>query len=386
MSCSASALFVAILLAGQVPAEVEKAPAEKGAAADAAARALPDLALQVESALIADRLTGDLGIRVRADDKGVTLEGTVPTEALRDRVSRVASRAAGKSSTHVANRVRVQEVADKAKEKTVADPVESAKPTALDKAQLDRLRALIKKSMPESADSVHLVFRVDPMPTIVLEGVMTTYDEKLALSKLVRENYKGLSILNNVRVHQKPAAAVARPAGKVVRSRVEPTSDSAITVDEDTPPADRPLAEKVADVLRKEKRIADAAIVVQADRDVIWLRGSVQSSQQRVLAVNRAGTVPKVDYVIDDLTVNAVPNQNETGEPLAADEVAQYVRAYLSRRVISVESVEVNVEGDVIKIQLEKNALDPDERRAMEKAVQSLEKELGRKIELEIAP
>lgn len=383
MPPSASALFVAILLVGQVPAE--KAPADKGAAADAAARALPELALQVESALIADRLTGDLGIRVKADDKGVTLEGTTPTEALRDRVSRVASRAAGKGSALVANRVRVQEVADKAKERTAADPVESAQPTALDKEQLDRLRALIKKSMPDSAGSVHLVFRVDPMPTIVLEGVMTTYDEKLALSKLVRENYKGLSILNNVRVHQKPATAVAERTTKVERTRVAITSDSAITVDEDTPPADRPLAEKVADALRKEKRIADAAIVVQADRGVIWLRGSVQSSQQRVLAVNRAGAVPKVDYVIEDLTVNAVPNQSETREPLEAEEVAQYVRTYLGRRVISVELVEVNVEGDVIKIQLEENTLDADELRAMEKAVQSLQKELGRKIELEIA-
>jgi osmotically-inducible protein OsmY len=353
------------------------------AAADAAVSPLPTLALQVESALVSDRLTGDLSIRVMVEDKVVAIEGNVPTEAIRERVSQVASRAAGKSSALVANRVRVQEVAAKAKERTVADPVESAKPTTLDKEQLERLRALIKKSMPEAADRLHLVFRVDPMPTIVLEGVLETYDQKLAISKLVRENYKGLAILNNIRVHQKPATAVAERTTKVERTRVKTTGDSAITVDEDTSPLDRPLAEKVADALRKEKRIVDAAIVVQADGDVIWLRGSVQSNQQRVLAVNVAGTVPKVDYVIDDLTVNAVPGQ--TAEPLEVAEVATYVKTYFVRR-IGVEPVDVKAQGDVIKVVLAGKSLDADERKALAATAAAMEKELGRKIELDLTP
>jgi osmotically-inducible protein OsmY len=379
----ASTVCVAILLAGQAAPKAEKDPVKQPAAADAAVSPLPTLALQVESALVSDRLTGDLSIRVKVEDKVVAIEGNVPTEAIRERVSQVASRAAGKSSALVANRVRVQEVAAKAKERTVADPVESAKPTTLDKEQLERLRALIKKSMPEAADRLHLVFRVDPMPTIVLEGVLETYDQKLAISKLVRENYKGLAILNNVRVHQKPATAVAGRATKVERTRVKTTGDSAITVDEDTSPLDRPLAEKVADALRKEKRIVDAAIVVQADGDVIWLRGSVQSNQQRVLAVNVAGTVPKVDYVIDDLTVNAVPGQ--TAEPLEVAEVATYVKTYFVRR-IGVEPVDVKAQGDVIKVVLAGKSLDADERKALAATAAAMEKELGRKIELDLTP
>jgi osmotically-inducible protein OsmY len=379
----ASTVCVAILLAGQAAPKAEKDPVKQPAAADAAVSPLPTLALQVESALVSDRLTGDLSIRVKVEDKVVAIEGNVPTEAIRERVSQVASRAAGKSSALVANRVRVQEVAAKAKERTVADPVESAKPTTLDKEQLERLRALIKKSMPEAADRLHLVFRVDPMPTIVLEGVLETYDQKLAISKLVRENYKGLAILNNVRVHQKPATAVGGRATKVERTRVKTTGDSAITVDEDTSPLDRPLAEKVADALRKEKRIVDAAIVVQADGDVIWLRGSVQSNQQRVLAVNVAGTVPKVDYVIDDLTVNAVPGQ--TAEPLEVAEVATYVKTYFVRR-IGVEPVDVKAQGDVIKVVLAGKSLDADERKALAATAAAMEKELGRKIELDLTP
>ncbi|HZL91750.1 MAG TPA: BON domain-containing protein [Pirellulaceae bacterium] len=385
MYSAAATVCVAILLAGQAAPKAEKDPVKQPAAADAAVSPLPSLALQVESALVSDRVTGDLPIKVKVEDKVVAVEGTVPTEAARNRVSQVASRATGKNSALVAIRVRVQEDLAKAKEKTVADPVESAKPTALDKAQVERLRALIKKNLPEAAERIHLVFRVDPMPTIVLEGALDTYDQKLAISKLVRENYKGLAILNNVRVHQKPATATGERPAKVGKTRVETTSDSAITVDEDTPPADRPLAEKVADALRKEKRIADAAIVVQADGDVIWLRGSVQSNQQRVLAVNVAGTVPKVDYVIDDLTVNAVPNQAETAEPLAVGEVATYVRTYLSRRV-GVEPVEVKAQGDVIRVVLAEKSLDADERKALAATVKAMEKELGRKIELDASP
>ena len=101
---------------GQAP--TDQAPAEKEAAPETAARVLPELAFQVESALIADRLTGAMRLRVNAEEKVVALEGTVPTEAMRERVSRVATRAAGKGASLLANRVRVKAVEEKAKEKT----------------------------------------------------------------------------------------------------------------------------------------------------------------------------------------------------------------------------------------------------------------------------
>jgi osmotically-inducible protein OsmY len=220
------------------------------------------------------------------------------------------------------------------------------------------------------------------MPTIVVEGVLPTYDEKLELNRLIRQNYRGLAILNNVRVHVKPetpATANVDDADVVV---AVPGEKVAITVDKDTPPGDRKLALKVAQELRKDKRLRDVAIVVQADHDVIWLRGSVQSGQQKVLAVVTSDAVENVEYVIDNLSVDPVPKTEQVATLEDAD-VDRYVRNYFTRRV-GISVIDVKVSNDTIVVILEDDFFDPEERLIAQKSVSDLEKELGRKIQVDL--
>ena len=352
-------------------------------ASDVSPADLKRLAVQVQSALIADRLTGSQAITAKTDEQTVTLEGTVATEAERNRVSAVAARAAGKMAPLLANKVKVQAVEEAAKANTTGDAPQNAVPTALDKEQLAKLREVIGEAMPQAAKRINLVFRIDPIPVIVVEGALDTYDEKLELNRVIRKNYQGLSILNNVRVSVKPETpATAESAAATTRAPVV-QAKSGIVVDESTPPADRQLAEKVALMLRQDKRMVDVAIAVQADQDVVWLRGSVQTNAQKVVAVNKADAVKDVSYVIDDLSVDPSPRGGREAEELAEEDVTSYIRGYFMRRVgINVVDVKAGTEGVVVI--LEDSFLDDQERQVAQQLVGQLEQELGRKITVQL--
>ena len=343
---------------------------------------LKSLATQVQAGLVADRVVGAYPIAAKVEKDVVALEGTVGTEQQRDRVSSVAAREAGKLAEFVANRVRVKAVEDKAATKTTADEPQSAAATSLDQEQLEKLRAVIAESMPEYAKRINLDFRLEPIPTIVVEGVLGTYDEKLALNRMIRQNYRGLAILNNVRVHVKPETPATAQADDPEVVVVAPGEKVAITVDKDTPPSDRKLALQVAQELRKDKRMRDVAIVVQADHDVIWLRGSVQSGQQKVLAVVKSDAVEGVEYVIDNLSVDPSPKTEQVASLEDAD-VDRYVRNYFTRRV-GINVIDIKVSSDTIVVILEDDFFDPEERQIAQKSVSDLEKELGRKISVSL--
>ena len=378
-----STLTSALLLVVAITAQEVPAAKEKNAQEPPPTRGeLESLAVQVEAAVVADRVLSAFAVDAKVDNDVLALEGTVPTEEHRDRLSAVAARQAGKLAPAVVNRVKVQAVEEDAKTKTTSDEPQDAVPTKLDKEQLVKLREVIREVMPNDAERLNLVFRIAPQPLIVVEGVLDTYDQKLELNRLIRKNYRGLSILNNVRVHVKPETpATAAPAATASATVVK--GNSAITVDEDTPPQDRKLAEKVAHELRQDKQMVDAAIVVQADYDVIWLRGSVQSGQQRVRAVNKTYGVQGVEYVIDDLTVNPSPDGKATDAALADEDVDSYVRNYFVRRV-GVSVLDVKVAEDSLVVVLEDDFVDDEERRIAQESVAELEKELGRKIEVEM--
>ncbi|MEX2026701.1 MAG: BON domain-containing protein, partial [Pirellulaceae bacterium] len=157
----------------------------------------------------------------------------------------------------------------------------------------------------------------------------------------------------------------------------------AITVDKDTPPQDRKLAEKVALELRQDKRFRDVAIVVQADYDVIWLRGSVQTNQQKVLAVNKSDAVEGVEYVIDNLSIDPRPQESQQADSLEDADVETYVRNYFTRRV-GINVINVQVSEESIIVILEDDFVDQEERQIAQKSVSDLEKELGRKIQVEL--
>ncbi len=343
---------------------------------------LKTLAAQVQAGLIADRVLGAHAITAKTEKDVVALEGTVLNEKQRARISSVASRDAGKLAEFVANRVRVKEVEAEAAAKITSDEPQDATPTKLDQEQLDRLRALIAEALPQYSRRINLVFRLEPIPTIVVEGVLGTYDEKLELNRLIRQNYRGLAILNNVRVHVKPETPATAAIADAKAVTVASGEKTAITVDKDTPAEDRKMAEKVALQLRKERRLGDVAIVVQADRDVIWLRGSVQSGQQKVLAVNRTDAVEGVEYVIDNLSVDPSPKV-EQEDSLEDADVETYVRNFFARRVgINVLSVKVDQESVVVT--LEDDFVDARERQMAETSLADLEKELGRRIQVQV--
>jgi osmotically-inducible protein OsmY len=377
MNAILSSVIIAAVLAGQLPPTTPSAATERLGKED-----LAQLARQVEGALIGDRIAGGVPLTVKVlEDSVVAIEGNVPTEVIRDRISRIASRAVGRASAQVVNNVRVQE-ADQTPKSTGA---ENAEPTILDDVQLQKLRALVNQKMPEAAKRVHLAFQVKPMPTIVLEGVLQSYDEKLALDRLVRENYKGLTILNNIRTYSKPEPAAAPPAQPPLAAPVVVVQDNnAIKMDADTLPADRPLALEVVTTLRAQKLIKDAAIVVQVQRDVVWLRGSVQSPQERVLALNKAQSVKGVDYVIDDLTVNVAPGQVAAGD-LEADEGVAYIRNYVQRRLSRSAAIDVSAVENRIEVVVKDNFVDDEERLAVIKAIEELSQEIRKEVVVRVA-
>ncbi len=367
-------LLCAVMLFAQAPADPEPVNQVEEAAAKAD---LQMVARHVEAALIEDHVTGDFPISVKLDESVVALEGVVSTAAVRERLSRVASRAAGKWREHLANRVRITDE----DEDPLKPSAENAKPTALDDQQLQQLRDLVQENMPNAFKRIHLAFRVQPMPAIVLEGVMNNYDDKLVLNRLIRDKYRGLMIVNNIRVHVKPEAPPSTspppPAHLVVPA---PTENNAIKVDEDTSIADRPLADDIVALLRKNTLILDAAIIVQVDQDVVWLRGSVQTPDERILAVNQAYRGKGVDYVIDDLTVNAKPGKATQRKPLASAEAVTYVRNFIDRRVSPAAKFDIGVVNDHIEVALEDSFIDDQERQVVVEAIEELSQELGQKI------
>ncbi|HUE70247.1 MAG TPA: BON domain-containing protein [Pirellulaceae bacterium] len=343
---------------------------------------LKALAAQVQARLIADRVVGAQPITAKTEKDVVALEGTVGTEQQRARISILAAREAGKMAEFVANRVRVKAVEVEAATNTTGDAPQAAAPTGLDQEQLDKLRAVIAEALPQFSKRINLVFRVDPIPTILVEGVLNTYDEKLELNRLIRQNYHGLAILNNVRVHSKPETPATAGVEDAKAVAADPGPKVAITVDKDTPRQDRKLAEQVALTLRQDKRLIDVAIVVQADYDVIWLRGSVQSNQQKVLAVVKSDAVEGVEYVIDNLSVDPSPKGQEAASLDDAD-VEIYVRNYFTRRV-GISVIDVKISQETILVILEDDFVDQEERQIAQKSVSDLEKELGRKIQVEL--
>jgi osmotically-inducible protein OsmY len=368
---------IVLLICTKVIAQEKGTPAEAPSAAQ-----LKSLAVQVQAGLVADRVLGVLPITPKVEKDVVVLEGTVPTEQERDRISRVAAREAGKLGPLVVNRIRVKAVEVEAATKTTSDEPQSAVPTKLDQDQLAKLREVIAEAMPDLDKRINLVFRLEPIPTIVVEGVLTTYDEKLALNRLIRQNYRGLAILNNVRVHMKPETPATAPAEESTVV-VAPSEKLAITVDKDTPHKDRKLAEKVAQTLRQDKRMVDVAIVVQADHDVIWLRGSVQSEQQRVQAIAKSDAVLDVEYVIDDLKVDPAPSPNREEAGLDDEDVTAYVRTYFAQRV-GVSVVDVKAGPETVIVVVDDSFLGPQERQAAERQASDLEKSLGRQVKLEV--
>ena len=342
------------------------------------------LVTQVQAGLVADRVIGAHAITAKAEKDVVALEGNVGTEQERARVSAIAARQAGKLAEFVANRVRVRAVEAKAATKTTADEPESAAPTSLDQEQLTKLKALIDEAMPEYSRRINLTFRLEPIPTIVVEGVLGTYDEKLQLNRLIRDNDRGLAILNNIRVHVKPETPATAAVADAKATVVGTPGKVAITVDKDTPPEDRKLAEKVALALRQDRRLTDVAIVVQADRDVIWLRGSVQGTQQKILAVNKSDAVEGVEYVIDNLSVDPKPTASQTaGGSLEDADIETYVQNYFARR-IGLSVLDVQSSEETIVVVIEDDFVDEEDRRYAAKSASELEKEIGRRIEVKL--
>jgi osmotically-inducible protein OsmY len=132
----------------------------------------------------------------------------------------------------------------------------------------------------------------------------------------------------------------------------------------------------------------DVAIVVQADHDVIWLRGSVQSHPQKVLAVNKSDAVQGVEYVIDNLSIDPTPQEAQQPDAQLADsledaDVETYVRNYFTRRV-GLGVIDVKASRESIDVIVEDDFVNEEEWRLAQKSFSDLEKELGRKVHIDL--
>src|SRR6476659_5960911 len=136
---------------------------------------LQDIARRIETALGGDASTGTLGLRVNVEDQMLVINGDAPDEAARKRASDIATDVANDELYRIANRVRVKPAGDPG---TAKKPGVTDTPTAPDLAQLERVDAILREKLPELARTIRARFRLDPMPCVVLEGVVDTMEQK----------------------------------------------------------------------------------------------------------------------------------------------------------------------------------------------------------------
>jgi len=247
---------------------------------------LQDLAKKIENGLIDDNVTGSLGLRVSVEDQVLVINGDAPDETSRKRASEVATNVANDELYRITNRVRVKPAGDPgtAKKAGVTDT-----PTGPDLAQLERVDSVLRGKLPELARTIRARFRLDPMPCVVLEGIVDTLEQKLEVSRTVRAEVKSLPLLNNITLRIKSPASPARPvATEGKQPRQMGPQNKAVAIDSDTKEENIPLAGAVATKIMGDARIWDTVVLLQADGGLVWLKGTVETFAMKVRCVNLA--------------------------------------------------------------------------------------------------
>lgn len=356
---------------------------------------LQDLAKRIENGLIDDNVTGSLGLRVTVEDQVLVINGDAPDEAARKRASDVATNVANDELYRITNRVRVKPAGDSgtAKKAGVTDT-----PTAPDLAQLERVDAVLRDKLPELARTIRARFRLDPMPCVVLEGIVDTLEQKLEVSRAVRAEVRSLPLLNNITLRIKSPASPARPvATEQKQPRQMGPQNKAVAIDSDTREESIPLAGAVGTKIMGDSRIWDTVVLIQADGGLVWLKGTVESFPMKVRCVNLAQRTEGVTYVIDDLTVAvalrgakelSVAKQREgvSTEVLVDDDAVVYFKRYLRDSVPAPGAYTVEAKDGTVRVVLRAGLLSPDDLKRVGDSVQKMAADLGVKAVVDVRP
>jgi len=392
---------IAFFGVGQPPVDSGKAPQKKEVAGGDSdlqkltPGVLQDLAKRIETALIGDVVTGTLSLRVNVDGQMLVINGDAPDESARKRASDIATNVANDELYRITNRVRIKAPGEvgTSKKEGVTDT-----PTAPDLAQVERVDAVLREKLPELARTIRARFKVEPMPCIVLEGVVDTMEQKLEVSRAVRAEVKALPLLNNITLRIKqPATPAPRPVEDKKQPRQLGPQNKAVAIDSDTREEDVQLAGSVGAKIMGDSRIWDTVVLIQADGGLIWLKGTVETFPMKVRCVNLAERTPGVTYVIDDLTVAvalrgakelSVAKQKEgvATEVLVDDDAVVYFKRYLRDSVPVAGAYTVESKEGTIRVVLKAGLLTPEELKRVGDSVQKMAADLGVKAVVDVRP
>lgn len=312
--------------------------------ADLTPQELRYLVIETTVALQADAQTAEYELKVEPRDEALVLTGEVLNESARTLAERIALVICRDYPVEVVNKIRVKQNASGT---AAAPPVA---PTRLDQQQADKLRSILESEFSDLSDGITVNFELQPMPTIVLEGLVPSYEQKLALSSFVRKEYKQLPVLNNLQVRRRELG------GKTVYT-VSPEDTKSVIIDkrsereviaerEPRParPSDEALAESLAAVLKDDPVIRDALIKLRVRDGVVWVSGKVAGVGQRNRVLRLLEEQPDVRYAVDQLVlVAAEPREglsNDTNEPR---DVTFQIRRAIVRRIPALAGSKIEV-------------------------------------------
>jgi len=354
---------------------------------------LQDIAKKIETALVDDIVTGTLGLRVTTQDQVLVISGDAPDDAARKRASDIATNIAGDELYRITNQVRIRPAGDAggARKAGSADV-----PTAPDVAQTERVDTVLRERLPELARTIRVRFKVDPIPCIVLEGVVDTMEQKLEVSRVVRAEVRSLPLLNNITLRIKPNIPTPRPVETTKQPRqVGGTPNKAVAIDSDTRDDDVPLATEVARKVMGDARIWDTVVLIQADGGLVWLKGTVETFPMKVRCVNHASRAGAT-AVIDDLTVavalrgakelSVAKHKDVATEVVVDDDSVSYFRRYLTESIPVAGAYTVEAKEGVIRVVLKAGLLTPEQLKKVSDSVQRMAADLGVKAVVDVRP
>jgi osmotically-inducible protein OsmY len=286
------------------------------------------LAIETEVALESNWQTAPYELKVEPQKGSLVVTGEVSDDASRAVAERIARRASRTYTIEIVNKIRVKAA------ETQAGSVKEPNTTALDEKQVDKLRELLETEYPDLAEKISVTFELQPMPAIVLEGLVPTYEQKLEISRFVRREFRSLPVVNNtqVRRHREGENIVYAVSRKEPRAVVVEKDRSQVSVTKKPlPPTDAELAEQLAVVLKNDPIIKDFRIELTVDDGVVWLAGRLVSLGQKMRAIRLAEEQPGVRYVIDRLAL--IPGAERTSKHVPDRmDVTFYMRRYLRLR------------------------------------------------------
>jgi osmotically-inducible protein OsmY len=325
------------------------------------------LSIEVELSLLNHPKTDQYMFKVEGDAANgtLTLTGEVADSETRAAAERIARRAIHGFPVELVNKTRVIP--------NDGEPPPPGEPTALDEEQMDRIRILLAKRFPDLAEDIYVTFELQPMPTIVLEGVIPSYEQKLEISHFVRGLSNKLPVLNNLCVRRQfdedKIVYMVSPNEPRARIRERTRAPAVVTTDREPIVTDSDIAEQLGATLKADPVIKNCQIEVRVNDGVVWLSGRVESPGQRMRAIKLGSAQPGVRYVVNQLVIKPPGDQpgTVTVQTPQPDDVTFYVRRYLTTRIPELQDSTVEmIEGSIVIIPAEDVQLSQDEIIALE--------------------